>query len=385
MNAIADFQFLMPTRIMFGVGMFEQVGKEASLLGKKALIVTGKNAMRKLEVTDRLLKRLDEHKVKFELFEQVESNPDTEQVEAGVQLALAKGCDLVIGLGGGSVIDVAKAVASSAGLKTPILELMKTGALSKGLPSIVVPTTSGTGAEVTLISVLTIKARQRKDALRGVGNYPNLAIVDPQLTLQLTPYITANTGIDALTHAIEAYTSRRANSVSDLFAREAIGLIARSLRRAVYYGEDLGARTEMALASNLAGLAISQAGTGGAHGFGMTIGGICNTDHGTTVGMLLPVIMRLNLGTQLEKFLDIAYLLGEDISGLSLHKGADLACEAVGRLLRDIGLPDKLSQIGVTKDLFPQIVKDTKTQNAWSGNPRPISEEEMKEVLELLS
>jgi alcohol dehydrogenase class IV len=384
MNAISDFSFLMPTKVIFGLGKFDCVGTEASLLGKKALIVTGRNAMRKLGVTDKALKLLGESRVEFELFDQVESNPDTEKVEAGVRLALEKGCDLVIGIGGGSVIDAAKAIASSAGLKIPILELMKTGALSKGLPCIVIPTTSGTGAEVTLISVLTIKEKKRKDALRGVGNYPNLAIVDPQLTLQLTPYITADTGIDALTHAIEAYTSRRANPVADLFARKAIGLVSKSLRRAVYYGEDLVARTEMARASHLAGLAISQAGTGGAHGFGMTIGGICNTDHGVTVGLLLPAIMKLNLGTNLEKFADIAQLMGENTSGLSLHEAANLACESVSTLLRDIGLPDKLSQIGVTKDLFSEIIADTKTQNSWSGNPKPVSEDEMKQVMESL-
>jgi alcohol dehydrogenase class IV len=384
LQSVSKLRYVMPTKVIFGAGEFAQTAAEASLLGKRVLIVTGKKAMRSLGFTERLLDLLAERKLEYELFEAVESNPGTEDVELGAALALEKGCDLVIGMGGGSVIDAAKAIACSAGLHIPIRELMKTGAPGKGLPCIAIPTTSGTGAEVTAISVLTLKEQKRKDALRGYYNFADVAIVDPELTLDLSPYLTACTGIDALVHAIEAYTSPNANIISDLLAREAIELIGKSLRRAVYRGADLNARGSMALASNLAGMAIAQAGTGGAHGFGMTIGGLCNTDHGTTVGILLPAVIKLNAVAVSEKYSEVARLLGENVAGLSLRSAANLAGEAVRTLLNDLGLPAKLSKIGVTEELYPAIIEDTLTQNAWKSNPRGFSKEEMLEVLESL-
>jgi alcohol dehydrogenase class IV len=385
LRSVLKLQFTMPTKVVFGAGEFAQTAVEASRLGKKALIVTGKKAMRRLGFTERLLDLLAERKLGYELFEAVESNPGTEGVELGVALALEKGCDLVIGMGGGSVIDAAKAIACSAGLHIPIRELMETGAPGKGLPCIAIPTTAGTGAEVTAISVLTIKEQKRKDALRGYYNFADVAIVDPELTRGLSPYLTACTGIDALVHAVEAYTSPNANTISDLLAREAIELIGKSLRQAVYRSADLSARSSMALASNLAGMAIAQAGAGGAHGLGMTIGGLRNTDHGTTVGLLLPAVIKLNAGAVPEKYAEVARLLGENIAGLSLRAAADLAGEAVRALLNDLGLPVKLSAIGVTAELYPAIIEDTLTQNAWKSNPRFFSKAELTEVLESLS
>lgn len=380
MNLHSSFQFFMPTKVLFGNGLVDKIGEEAAALGKKALLVTGKTAMRQAGITGRIESKLAANGIEVVLFEKVESNPSTETAEAGIELALESGCDLVIGLGGGSAIDTAKAIASAAGLKTPLLTLMEEGMPKKGLPCIAVPTTSGTGAEVTGISVLTIKARNRKDALRSPYNFPNVAIVDPELTLNLSPYLTANTGIDALTHAIEAFVSRSAHPVSDLYARQAIALVNKYLRRAVLAGNDLEARTGMALASNLAGIAIAYAGVGAAHGLGMAVGGIGNKDHGVAVGIALPKVIEFNLPANLEKFREIAELLGENTQGLSLREGAKLAAQAVRNLMTDLQLPLTYNEIGIGPELLTALVDDTKTQRAMLNNPRRATEEEIKEL-----
>lgn len=384
MASHGDFQFYMPVKVVFGAGSITKVGEETAALGAKALIVTAVESMRRLGFTAMVEESLSAKGIPYALFEEAETNPSTGTVERGAALARSAGCDVVIGLGGGSAIDAAKAVASAAGLGRPILDLMAHGMPRKGLPCIAIPTTSGTGAEVTHISVLTIKERKRKDGLRSPYNFAATAIVDPALTLGLPPYITANTGIDALTHAIEAYTSRQARPVSDQLARQAVRLAAKHLRRAVLYGDDLEAREGMALASNLAGMAIANAGTAAAHGVGMTVGGICNADHGTVVGLALPAAMSYNLGASLEKYKDLAELLGEETAGLSLRQAAARSVEAVRALLDDLGLPATLSRIGVSRDQLPELLADSKTQRVWLNNPRPVSEAEMEEIFRSL-
>lgn len=375
------YQALMPTKVIFGVGSIARTGDETAQLGTKALVVTGTSAMRSLGFTAVVEKSLSGKGIPYELFEEIETNPSTASVEEGVKTARDRGCDVVIGLGGGSAVDAAKAIASSAGLGIPVVDLMQNGMPRKGLPCLAIPTTAGTGAEVTHISVLTIRESKRKDALRSPHNFPTVAILDPALTLKLPPYITANTGVDALAHAMEAYTSRQAHPISDLYARKAMSLVNQYLRRAVLYGDDMEARTGMMLASNLAGMAIANAGTAAAHGMAMTIGGICNTDHGTTVGLALPAVLEYNLAANLEKHRDIASLLGENVEGMSLRQAAGMAAQAVRTLLNDVNLPLRLRDIGVTEETLPQLLADTKTQRAWLNNPRPVSPEDMERLL----
>lgn len=380
MNGLADFQYYLPTRIVFGCGSAAKAGEEAARLGTKALVVAAAGSMRQLGYIDLVAKSLAANGISYEIFDEVQSNPDTDTVAKGAGLMRETGCDLTVGLGGGSAIDAAKAVAAAAGLNRPILELMRDGLPGRGYPCLAMPTTAGTGAEVTHISVLTIKENSRKDALRGPHNYAAAAIVDPALTLGLPPYFTASTGMDALTHAIEAFTSRTAQVYSDGYARRAIELAAVHLRRAVFHGDDLEARTGMALASNLAGAAISQAGTAAAHGIGMTVGGVCNTDHGVTVGLALPAAMAFNLPTNLAKYAEVARLMGVDTTGLGMRKAAEAAVEAVRELLGDLGLPKRLSELGVTHEYLPRLLSDTRTQRVWLNNPRPVSEEEMESL-----
>ena len=384
MERIDALQFYLPTKIIFAAGAVAKTGEEAAQLGRKALVVTAAQTMRSLGYTTLIERSLVEKGLAYELYEEIETNPSMDTVTHGAELATAKGCDVIIGLGGGSAMDAAKAIASAAGLNRPIADLMQEGMQRKGLPCIVIPTTAGTGAEVTHISVLTNKDRRRKDGLRSPFNFASVAILDPALTMQLPPYITANTGIDALTHAIEAYTSRTAQPISDLYAHKAITLVRAHLRRAVRYGGDLEARKGMMLASNLAGIAIAHAGTGAAHGVGMTVGGVCNADHGTTVGLALPAVIEFNLAANLEKYAEIAVLLGEQTAGLSQRAAAALAIKAVQELLHDLGLPQSLGEIGVTADLLPQLLADTQTQRVWLNNPRLATAAEMESIFRSL-
>lgn len=380
---INGFQFVLPTRVVFGSGQVAKVGEEAAQLGKKALLVTQKS-LRDAGLAEKVEQSLSAYGIEYESFEKVDENPRTDSVDAGSKLALETGCNVVIGLGGGSSMDTAKAIASAAGLNSPIIKLMEQGMSKKGFPCIAIPTTSGTGAEVTGISVLTILEKKRKDALRGIFNFPNVAIVDPALTLSLPTYITASTGIDALTHAVEAYTSKTAHPVSDLYARKAITLVNKYLRRAVLIGNDIEAREGMALASNLGGIAIAYAGVGAAHGLGMTVGGICDTAHGISVGIALPKVIEFNLAANLEKYRDVAELLGVNTAGLSLRDGAKLAAQAVRDLMVDLKLPSKLSKIGVRPELLASLVEDTKTQKAMLNNATKVKEEDIKELYQAL-
>ena len=380
MPSSTEFQSYFPTRIVFGPGTVAKTGEEAARLGTKVCLVAAAGTMRQLGYLALVEKSLEESGISYEIFDEVRSNPDTDTVERGAALARRTGCDLVIGLGGGSAVDAAKAIAAAAGLNRPILDLMRDGMPGRGLPCLALPTTAGTGAEATHISVLTIAENKRKDGLRSPHNFPATAIVDPALTLGLPPGLTASTGMDALAHAIEAYTSRTSQPYADLCAGKAIALVAKFLRRAVYRGNDLEARAGMAMASNLGGIAISQAGTAAAHGIGMTVGGVCNTDHGATVGLALPAAMAFNLPTNPEKFAEVARLLGEKVDGLSTRRAAELAVKAVRTLLADLNLPTRLGELGVTREVLPMLLADTRTQRVWLNNPRSVTEEQMERL-----
>ncbi len=374
------FQYGMPTKIVFGIDTFNEVGEHAARLGTKALIVTGRSAMKKLGFTDRLNKLLEDQGLGYQLFDAVPSNPGVKTIDAGVELCRKTGCDVVVALGGGSAIDAAKAIACSAGLGIPMADLLKNPVEKPGLPVVAIPTTSGTGAEVTHISVLTIEEDNHKIGFRTSYTYPTVAVVDPKLCLSMPPYITAFTGVDALTHAIEAYTSRTASPAADVWAIRAIELAGKYLRTAVEDGKNLNARAGMALASTMAGVAISQAGTGAAHGIAMTVGGILGCDHGAIVGLSLPAVIRFNGPVQRDKLAHVAALLGVDTSGMTPEEAVEAAATAVEQLLRDLKLPMTIRELGGDPSLLDRFMEDTKKQGVWRNNPREASFSDMEEL-----
>jgi alcohol dehydrogenase class IV len=378
---IQSFDYLMPTRILFGEGRTTGVGKVVAKLGRKAILVTGKRAMKQLGITDQVMDSLKKEKVESVVFDQVEPNPTIETVNQGGELARKENCDVVIGLGGGSALDAAKAIAVMISHNGNAKHFLgRDNVPGPIVPLVAIPSTSGTGSEVTRYAVLTDKSTKRKQVIRSHFIIPRIAVIDPQIMKSQSSYLTSCTGMDALTHAIEAYVHPMANFLSDLITVKAISLAARYLRRAVWNGDDTEAREGMTLASTLAGMAICQAGTGAAHGLGMSIGGFFNTDHGTTVGILLPYVMEYNLPTSLNKYAYIAFLMGQNTTSLTTREAALEAARAVRDLIQDIDIPLTLGQLKVKIELATEVAKDAKEQGSTKNNPRKLTLQDIKEL-----
>ncbi len=289
------FEFATAQRIVFGPGCLKELGPIAAGLGRRALLAVGMDPAR-AEPAVRLLAEAGVSTVVVA----VPGEPTTELVAAAAAQAVEQGCDLVVGFGGGSSMDAAKAIAALAangGDPLDYLEVVGRGkALTQpSLPVIAAPTTAGAGAEVTRNAVLLSPAHSIKASLRSPTMLPRVALVDPELTLSLPPEVTASTGLDALTQLIEPFTSIRANPITDAFCREGMARAARSLRRAFEHGDDLAAREDMALASLLGGLSLANAGLGVAHGFAGPIGGTFHAPHGAVCAALLPHVMAMNV------------------------------------------------------------------------------------------
>jgi len=337
----------MPTKIVFGVNSINKIGKLTADFGEKAILVTGRSSAKKFGYSQRITDILKENKIETILFDEVTSNPDAELIDKGASLAMEKECKFVIGMGGGSAIDAAKAIAVGASENDKIWNFVEGKQVRRSLPIIAVPTTAGTGSETTPYCVVSNKKIKRKDAFASELVFPKISIIDPYLTLSLPPFYTSVTGVDTLAHAVEAYISVLSNPISDLFAVEAIKLVSGNLRKAASDGKDMSARLSMSLASALAGCAISQADTTIAHVIGEAVGAIYDTDHGLSVNIVLPVVMDYICEPNYEKFANIASLLGEDISGLSLKDAALKAGDSLRKLMKDLKLPVNLKEIGV--------------------------------------
>jgi len=338
--------------------------------------------MKKLGITDKVMKLLEGSSVEATLYDNIPPNPPVEIVDEGAKIARKEGCDVIIGLGGGSALDAAKGVAVVASHGKSLWDYIGEGKVTKKtLPIIAIPTTAGTGSETTPYSVFTNKKTLRKDAINSPYTFPKIAIVDPALMRSMPPELTADTGFDALAHAVEAYLSLNANPFSDTLAMKAISLINDSLVEVTKNGENLKLRANMALASSLAGMAIAQAGVVAGHGFGMSIGGILDTPHGRTVGILLPYIMRYSLS-------EISDRIAQLISCFNLPDTKDATAdankviEAVEKIMEGVNFPTRLKDIGVDKKDIPRIVEDCIDRPDMVNNPRKFDVKKAQEFLE---
>jgi alcohol dehydrogenase len=252
-----------------------------------------------------------------------------------------------------------------------------------GIPKIIIPTTAGTGSEVTNVAVLSLKAAHTKKGIVSRHLFADVAILDPELTVGLPPAVTAATGMDALTHAIEAYVSRFAQPLTDHFALEAIRLIGASLRTAVHNGQDLDAREAMLTGSMYAGLAFGSAATGMVHGLAMPLGGRFNVPHGIANAVLLPYVMRYNLISSLDRYRDVAIALGERVERLSVRQGAERAIAAVEELSADIGIPSHLDDLSIPKSAIAELASDGMSNvRQVRPNPRNVTYEGLVSILE---
>lgn len=367
------FEFRIVPKIIFGSGSIGKAAEEIKALGgTKILIVTDKGL-----VKTNLIKKIIESLKGFDLivYEHVTPNPKDTDVIDGLNLLKEKNCDLVLGIGGGSPMDVAKVIAAMATNPGSLWEYQGVDKFKfPPLPLILIPTTAGTGSEVSRAAMITSSREKRKTLFLSWHLTAKTAILDPELTLKLPPTITMWSGMDALSHAIESYVSKMANPLTDVYAEKAIALIAGNIEKTMADGSDIGARSNMLLGSLLAGIATANARLGNVHGLAHAIGGQYDLPHGLLCGALLPTVMWHNLEYCTEKLKKIAIILDEDAKSLPLKKGAERAVELIKGLCKRLGLPEKLEEVGLKIEDIPELVEKT---DIIPTNPRPTTKEDL--------
>jgi alcohol dehydrogenase class IV len=379
-----NFEFATATRIVFGAGAIQQVGANVKNLGRRALVVAGRNPQR----AEKLLAGLSAAGLGVATFS-VTGEPEISTIESGVALARTENCDFVIAFGGGSAIDAGKAIAAmlaNDGELPDYLEIIGRGkSLAKpSAPFVAIPTTAGTGSEVTRNAVLASPEHKAKVSLRSPLMLPRIAVIDPEATCELPPALTASTGLDALTQLIEPFVCLRANPMTDGFCVEGIYRAARSLREAVFNGQNKSAREDMALAGLFGGLALANAGLGAVHGLAGPIGGMFPAPHGAVCAALLPQVMAANLRALREREPESDALRRYDrvasmLAGVP-HATADAGMEWVQKLVADLPVP-KLGAYGIREEHVADIVAKAANASSMRANPVELTNGELAETL----
>jgi len=375
--------FEVPTVMKHGLGAVKHLPEELAALGvKKPLIVTDAGVV-KAGLLDKVLQPLREANVTYEIYDEVVFNPDLKTVAGGTERYLKAGCDGLVALGGGSSMDTAKAVGVEIVHGEPVLEYECAEGkkeLSKRIPPLVcIPTTAGTGSEVTLWAVITDPARKYKFNVGGPLLAAHLALVDPLLHLSLPAEMTAGTGMDALCHAIECYTCAYAQPQTDAVALLAIEYVGKYLRRAVANGQDVEARYYMAMAAMLAGLSYGAESAGAVHAMTQTAGGIFPLHHGLAVAATLVPVMEYNWMGEPAKYARMALALGVNTFGLSEREAALAAVEEVRSLVKDIGIPS-LRDMGITEKDIPMLAQEAFKDPQTIGNPRDLTLQSYEQI-----
>jgi len=373
------FSFTGAKKIVFGNGSILTLASHIKEHhAQNPLIVIDKN-LAKTDLQEKIASILVSEGIKFTVFDKVEPEPRIELADEGAALAVKNKCDIVIGIGGGSAMDVAKAIAVIATNKGAAADYLGLNKVPKaGLPKIMIPTTAGTGSEVTFTAVFVRKNLKKKEGMNSPHLYPELALLDPELTLSLPPAPTAQTGLDALCHAIESYTSINSSPMSEMFSLEAIALIAENLRTCVHDGKNIAARERMLLGSLYAGIGLANAGVTAVHSLSYPLGGKFGVSHGLANTILLAPVMAFNLPGALEKFADIAEAMGECTEGLPAREAAYLAVDAVEALIEDCGIDSSIRDFGVKEDDFPALADVAVTvARPLENNPRKMTKEDM--------
>jgi len=380
-----QFEFATATRILFGPGKIEEVGPLAASLGQRVLLVAGRTSAR----MQHLSSLLQDQGVEIVNF-QVSGEPTTVMVREGVDLARQRVCDVVIGFGGGSCLDAGKAIAALADNEGDVYDYLEVIGKGKTLsrpsiPYIAIPTTAGTGTEVSRNAVLGAPEFGVKVSLRSPYMLARLAIIDPTLTYSLPPEITASTGLDALTQLIEPFVCITPNPLIDAITREGMKRVARSLVQAYYHGGDESARVDMSIAALFSGFALANAKLGAVHGFAGVLGGSLNAPHGAICARLLPDVMSINLRAlserdpqreTLRRYDEVAQIL----TGSSTARAAD-GIRWVTEVCNSLKIP-RLSAYGLTREGFPVVIEKSARASSMKGNPIVLTPEEMGEVLE---
>jgi len=377
-----DFSFATASQIIFGNNSVEKVPGIVSGMGRNILMVTGKNSDRAQTLINRFPAGIS-----VSMFT-IQSEPTTEMINAGVNLARKKACNVIIGFGGGSVIDSAKAIAALVPNRGELMDYLEVIGKEKALaerplPCIAIPTTAGTGAEVTKNSVIKSPEHNVKVSLRSNLMYPDVAVVDPVLTYSMPPALTASTGVDALTHLLETFVSNQSNPFIDMICREGLKRISRSLVTAFKDGSDKEAREDMAMASLLGGMALANVKLGAVHGFAGPMGGMFTIPHGAVCACLMSAVINVNIEVLKEQNKDISKFkdLAKILTGNEGAVAGDAAIWA-SKLVEELGIPS-LSEFGLTSNDFSELVKKAKVSSSMKGNPVELTEDQLLRVLEM--
>ena len=361
--------------IEFGVGCAANIaGYMSNFKADRPLIVTDKGVI-KAGIVDRITRYLDASGIKYSIFHDIQPNPTDNNAMDGRDAYLSAKCDSILGIGGGSSIDAAKAIQIVASHPGHISEYYYPETISQEMPTLIaIPTTSGTGSEASRGGIITDTQNNQK--MLVITGPPALALVDPELTASMPPFLTAGTGMDALCHSIEAYASNRYNPLAGAIAMAGIKLVAQNLRDAVRNGAHIEARKNMAMASSMGALAFSK-GLGAVHSLAHQLSTEAHIPHGVANAIMLPHVMEFNLEAATQEFADIAQAMGVDTGGISAIEAARASVEALRQLLRDVGLPERLRDAGMKAESIPVMAAKSMTDHCHLPNRRACTEEDM--------
>jgi len=363
--------FRAPDVFLFGAGSLEELGEQTSRLGGRAVLVTGRQAMAEAGFTERALSNLKAAGVQATVFDEVEPEPDVTTVDRLREVLARADAEVAVGLGGGSAMDAAKVAAGLVHETRPTRDFHEGAETGEpGIPMVAVPSTSGTGSEMTSNGVISDRASGHKASIRHPGMVPAVALVDPKVTLFCPPRVTAMSGVDAMVQAIESYLSRHATPMTEAIALRAVAELARALPGVVTRGDDLDLRTAAAWGSTMAGLALSNARLGVVHGMASAVGIRYGIPHGLVCGVLLPGALEYNREAAGEKFDRLHDILGGDPVGYA--QALLVAC----------GLPLRLNEYGLDPSDFPAIARESMTSGSTKANPRQVTETDVVRLLE---
>ncbi|WP_298269970.1 iron-containing alcohol dehydrogenase [Geobacter sp.] len=381
--ALADqtFGFFIPTVSLMGVGCSKEAGPQAKALGATKLLIVTDAGLAKMGVADKIKGQMEEAGLQAVIFDGAEPNPTDKNVHDGVKVYQDSKCDGIVSLGGGSSHDCGKGIGLVIGNGGHIRDFEGVNKSTKPMPPfLAINTTAGTASEMTRFCIITNTDTHVKMAIVDWSCPPNIAINDPVLMVGKPAALTAATGMDALTHAVEAYVSTIATPITDACAIKAIELIAKYLSAAVANGDNLEARDKMAYAEYLAGMAFNNASLGYVHSMAHQLGGFYNLPHGVCNAILLPAVSQFNLIACPERFADIAVALGENIAGLSVAEAAQKAITAIRRLSASIGIPAGLKELNVKEEDLKIMAENAKKDACQLTNPRKASLEQVIDI-----
>lgn len=375
-------RFQLWTKIVFGMETLRELPNEAKDFGKNVLIVTGKHSVIDNGVLQRVNILLRGSGFAPAFFSEVEPEPSLETVAKGLAMARSEEADWVIGLGGGSAMDAAKVIAGLYHCEQDVKYYFEGGLMEKaGIPLVTIPTTAGSGAEVTFNAVLSDQQSRVKQSIRDPKLAAKITIVDPQLTFSAPDSVTVYSGTDALVQGIEAYISKGANALTDIYALAAIERLGKNLLQVHQDSHNVTARIEMAMGSLMAGIALSVARLGAVHGLAHSVGVRTGKPHGLVCAVLLVPVMRFNLAVSHEKFAKIAGALGAKLPGGDSIDAGAFAIKNIMGLLRKLGIPGHIGSLGISEEDFPKIIEESLNSGSMKANPREVTAEDLMNIL----